>query len=233
MTLVSEPVPAPRPPRPVLETIYAFPPNRDTMGGTSYFIVAQDQAGQPANILIDTPAWHTDTAQFIQGHGGVRWWVMTHRNGMGQVTPIQATVQCELVLQEQEAYLLPNIEGRVTFQQKMALGDIATVRWTPGYSPGSACLYYKAHGGVLFTGRHLLPNQDGQMTALRFSKTFHWPRQLSQIQRLQQDFSTDTLAYICPGANLGFLRGKTVVADAYEQLQSIDVEALRLMQPGL
>jgi glyoxylase-like metal-dependent hydrolase (beta-lactamase superfamily II) len=232
MTLVSEPASAPRPPRPALETVYAFPPNRDTMGGTAYFVAAQDPAGQPANLLVDTPAWHPATADFIQQKGGVRWWVITHRNGMGNVAPIQAVLQCELVLQEQEAYLLPLIDNRVTYHQQMDFGDIATVLWTPGYSPGSACLYYKAHGGVLFTGRHLLPNQDGQITALRFSKTFHWPRQLRQIQRLQKDFDAETLAYLCPGANLGFLRGKTVMAEAYDQLQAIDVEALRSMQPG-
>ncbi|MGD1904781.1 MAG: MBL fold metallo-hydrolase [Leptolyngbyaceae cyanobacterium] len=231
MTLVSDPTAAPRPPRSVLATIYAFPPNRETMGGTAYLICAQDQAGQPANLLVDTPAWHPETADFIQAQGGVRWWVITHRNGMGRVAPFQDRLQCELVVQEQEAYLLPEIDGRLTYHQQLDLEDIATVLWTPGYSPGSACLYYKAHGGVLFTGRHLLPSKAGQMTALRFSKTFHWPRQLRQIQRLQQDFTAETLAYFCPAANLGFLRGKTAVANAYEQLQAIDVETLRLCQP--
>jgi hypothetical protein len=29
----------PKPPRPVFDTVFAFPPNRDTQGGTAYFIV--------------------------------------------------------------------------------------------------------------------------------------------------------------------------------------------------
>ncbi|MFY8173644.1 MAG: MBL fold metallo-hydrolase, partial [Planktothrix agardhii] len=29
----------PKPPQLVLENVYAFPPNRETLGGTAYFIV--------------------------------------------------------------------------------------------------------------------------------------------------------------------------------------------------
>jgi hypothetical protein len=45
----------------VLENIYAFPPNRDTLGGTAYFIVENQ-----ANILIDAPPWNPTNQQFIE-----------------------------------------------------------------------------------------------------------------------------------------------------------------------
>jgi hypothetical protein len=79
----------------------------------------------------------------------------------------------------------------------------------------------------LFTGRHLLPDRDGQLKPLRFSKTFHWPRQLRQVEKLQTRFSDDTLHYACPAANTGFLRGQYVVKDAYTQLAAIDTEQLK------
>jgi hypothetical protein len=54
----------PKPPRLVLENIYAFPPNRDTLGGTAYFIVENQ-----ANILIDAPPWNPTNQQFIEKMG--------------------------------------------------------------------------------------------------------------------------------------------------------------------
>ncbi|MEM0979707.1 MAG: MBL fold metallo-hydrolase [Cyanobacteria bacterium P01_H01_bin.58] len=208
------------------ENIYAFAPNRATLGGTSYFIIAQDQGGV-GNLLIDAPAYDADMLAFLQEQGGVKWWLITHRGAMGQTKALQAALNCAVVVQEQEAYLLPNTPNVVTYRERYRLADHTEVLWTPGHSPGSACVYYTGAGGVLFTGRHLLPNRQGQLMPLRFSKTFHWPRQLQQIERLKARFSKETLASICPGANTGFLRGKHVISDAYEQLQAIDTAQLR------
>ncbi|WP_008317831.1 Zn-dependent hydrolase, glyoxylase [Leptolyngbya sp. PCC 6406] len=222
----SQSAPLPRQPRLVLSNIYGFPPNRSTLGATAYFIVEKDAEGNPANLLVDCPPQEDSTTEFIQAQGGVRWWVLTHRDGHGTAATLQRTLQCPIVVQEQEAYLLPEVPHLHPYRQELALGDSALVIWTPGYSPGSACLYYRGHGGVLFTGRHLLPTPEGQILPLRFSKTFHWPRQLQQVRHLQERFTAESLAYLCPGANTGFLRGQRLVADAYSRLQDIDVEGL-------
>ncbi|MBD0267736.1 MAG: MBL fold metallo-hydrolase [Cyanobacteria bacterium Co-bin8] len=219
-------------PRPVFDTVFAFSPNRDTLGGTAYLIVEKDTAGAPANLLIDAPAWDESTRDFLAQQGGVRWLLITHRGAIGKARALQAELGCEVVVQEQEAYLLP--ETPVTpFQREHVFTDRCRALWTPGHSPGSACLYYEAEGGILFTGRHLLPDQQGRPVPLRFSKTFHWPRQLQQVERLRQEFSADTLAFVCPGANTGFLRGERAIANAYEQLRSLDLAACRQAVPLL
>lgn len=218
-------------PRPVFDSVYAFPPNRDTLGGTAYLIV-ETLDGQPANLLVDAPAWDEATQAFLAAQGGVRWLLITHRGALGKAKAIQADLGCEVVIQEQEAYLLP--ETPVTpFRTEHIFTDRCRALWTPGHSPGSACLDYQRYGGVLFTGRHLLPDRQGRPVPLRFSKTFHWPRQLQQVERLRQVFSEDTLTYICPAANTGFLRGERVIANAYQQLRAIDLEACRQAQPLL
>ncbi|ASC69832.1 hypothetical protein XM38_007620 [Halomicronema hongdechloris C2206] len=223
---------SPKLPRQILDTVFAFPPNRETLGATAYLIVENDAQGRSANLLVDTPAWHQTNVDFLQQQGGVRWLCLSHRGAIGQVNEFQKALGCEVVIQEQEAYLLPQLQP-TTFQQTIDLSPTCRALWTPGYSPGSACLYYEAYGGVLFTGRHLLPDPQGRPTPLRFSKTFHWPRQLRQVQRLAQAFSPETLAYLCPAANTGFLRGDRIIANAYEQLQQLDLEALRLVAPLL
>ncbi|MGB5968893.1 MAG: MBL fold metallo-hydrolase [Spirulinaceae cyanobacterium] len=207
-------------PRLVKPGIFAFPPNRDTLGATSYFIV--EKLG---NILLDCPPWNSINQEFVQNKGGVRWLFVTHRNGMAKVPEIQAFFHCEVIIQEQEAYLLPEVEV-TSFQDEYVFAPNFLALWTPGYTPGSSCLYYNALGGVLFSGRHLLPNTQGQLSPLHTPKTFHWPRQLRNVQKLRDRFSPQTLAYICPGANTGFLRGNSCIEDGYEHLAELDLEVI-------
>ena len=188
-----------KPPRSLWENIFAFSPNRDTLGATSYFIVDNQ-----ANILIDSPAFDETTIEFLQQRGGVKWLFITHRGGIGKARKIQNVLGCDILIQEQEAYLLPESE-LVSFQYEFELSDRSSVFWTPGHSPGSSCLYYAGYGGVLFSGRHLLPNLHGQPLPLRTVKTFHWPRQIRSVRFLLDKFSPQTLNYICPGANTGAL----------------------------
>ncbi|BAY07423.1 MBL fold metallo-hydrolase [Calothrix sp. NIES-2098] len=213
-----------KPPRGVLDSIYAFPPNRDTLGGTSYFIVRKE-----SNILIDCPALEQTNLDFLRSHGGVRWLFLTHRGAIGKTAELQESLDCKVVIQEQEAYLLPGLTV-TTFIQELTLDSEIQIIWTPGHSPGSSCLYYSQLGGVLFSGRHLVPNQQGEPLPLRTAKTFHWPRQINSIKYLLERFTPETLQYICPGANTGYLRGKGAIAQAYQHLASLDLHALRQMQ---
>ncbi|MFW9257920.1 MBL fold metallo-hydrolase [Nostoc sp. CALU 546] len=209
------------------ESIFAFPPNRDTLGGTSYFIVRNE-----GNILIDCPALDQTNQDFLRSHGGVRWLFITHRGAIGKTAEFQQTFDCEVLIQEQEAYLLPGLTV-TTFRQKFTLDAATQVIWTPGHSPGSSCLYYSQLGGILFSGRHLLPNQHGNPVLLRSAKTFHWPRQIQSLRLLLEHFTPETLRYICPGANTGFLRGKRVIDQAYQHLASLDLPALLRIEPLL
>jgi glyoxylase-like metal-dependent hydrolase (beta-lactamase superfamily II) len=224
----------PKHPRPIFaqddpSPVYAFPPNRDTLGGTAYFLTQTD-----GNILIDSPAWTPETQDFLQAQG-VRWLFISHRGNMGkQVLAMQQALSCEVVVQEQEAYLLPGV--RLTpFHQEFDFGQGVQAIWTAGHSPGTACLYRPDRapdpqaipsGGILFTGRHLLPDRQGHPVPLRTAKTFHWPRQVRHVQSLRDRFTPSTLQHICPGASLGFLRGAHSIADAYTKLSQLDCHQL-------
>jgi glyoxylase-like metal-dependent hydrolase (beta-lactamase superfamily II) len=207
-------------------SIFAFPPNRDTLGGTAYLIVEKE-----GNILVDCPAWDETNQQFLQDRG-VRWLVLTHRSGIGKVREIQQALNCEVVIQEQEAYLLPGLQV-TAFQQEFTLSSHSRMIWTSGHSPASACLYHRACGGVLFTGRHLLPDRQGNPVPLRTAKTFHWTRQIRNVQKLLDHFTPETLRFICPGANTGFLRGKHAIDHAYPKLAQLDLQACLRLQPML
>ena len=101
------------------------------------------------------------------------------------------------------------------------------LQWTSGYFPGSTGLYARSQGRILFSGSHLLPDRQGHPTPVRTPKTFHWFRQLHHVKTLVAQFTPETLRFICPGANVGYLRGQGVIANAYEQLSRLDYEALQ------
>ncbi|WP_058995359.1 MBL fold metallo-hydrolase [Leptolyngbya sp. NIES-2104] len=207
--------------------VFAFPPNRDTLGGTSYLIVEKD-----GNLMIDSPAWDENTRSFLDSQGGVSKLVITHRGGMGKVREIQEAFGCDVIVQEQEAYLLPNVS--VTgFQDSLEITPNFRVIWTSGHSPGSACVYYSACGGILFSGRHLIPNSQGDPVPLRTAKTFHWTRQIRHVRKLLEMFSPETLQFICPGASSGLLRGKFAIDQAYSKLAQLDLEACLKSEPLL
>lgn len=190
-------------PRLILENIFAFSPNRETLGGTAYLLVHVD-----GNILIDCPFWDENNFQFCQQQGGVKYLFLTHRSAISkQIKNIQENLNCKIVIQEQEAYLLPNLQV-TSFSEEFKLNLDCEIIWTPGHSPGSSCLYYHLLGGVLFSGRHLLPNQKGECLPLKVKKTFHWHRQLKSQKKLENYLSVHQLTYICPGANTGYLRGQ-------------------------
>ncbi|MEH2068257.1 MAG: MBL fold metallo-hydrolase [Nostoc sp.] len=209
------------------ESIFAFPPNRDTLGGTSYFIVRNE-----SNILIDCPTLDQTNQDFLTAHGGVDWLFLTHRGAIGKTPEIQQIFGCKVLIQEQEAYLLPGLTV-TTFSQEFTVDAEIQVIWTPGHSPGSSCLYYSQLGGILFSGRHLVPNQQGKPVPLRTAKTFHWPRQINSLRLLLERFTPETLQYICPGANIGFLRGKRFIAQAYQHLACVDLQVLLQIEPLL
>lgn len=212
-------------PRPVLDNIFAFPPNRDTLGATAYFILENQ-----SNILVDCPAWDEINHTFLLSRGGVRLLFLTHRGAIGKAREIQEATGCDILIQEQEAYLLPGLKVTV-FEGEFALSDRMKAFWTPGHSPGSSCLYDSRSGGVLFSGRHLLPNPEGAPVPLKTAKTFHWPRQINSVKSIIDRFSSSTLQYICPAANTGFLRSKGSIDRAYEQLTNLDLAVCLQSKP--
>ena len=192
------------------------------MGATAYFIVNKTDS-----ILIDCPFWQDSYRDFVLSQGGAKKLIITHRGNIGnQIKQIKTDLDCEVFIQEQEAYLLPEIEVN-TFQDSLNINPDLELIWTPGHSPGSTCVYWRKQGGILFTGRHLLASSVNKLEPIYFSKTFHWWRQLNSVAKLRDRFKEQQLRYIVPGANTGYLRGKGYVDNAYSHLTSLNLAELK------
>jgi glyoxylase-like metal-dependent hydrolase (beta-lactamase superfamily II) len=201
-------------PKQILPDVWAFPPNRNTLGGTAYLLVTPS-----GNIAIDACDWNDTNKAFVEDRGGLQQTIVTHRGGIGSAAAIVAATGCQLLIHEREAYLLPDTPT-IAFQEEYRLDDETQIIWTPGHSPGSSCVYTSRHGGILFTGRHLLPDSSDNIVPLQQAKTFHWQRQQRSVVKLADRLASLPLAYICPGANTGLLRGEGIMSAGKSLLEA-------------
>jgi glyoxylase-like metal-dependent hydrolase (beta-lactamase superfamily II) len=202
--------------------LWLFAPNRDSQGGSSWLLAT---AG--GDLLIDCPGFTAANLEFLRGRGGEGTLVLTSREGHGRCRRIQEATGWRVLVQEQEAYLLPTLRRLEVFAAEHHLAAGIRLLWTPGPTPG-ACVVHAVGpwGDLLFCGRLLLAVGPGALAPLRTSRSFHWPRQLASIERLKTWLPAGSPAEIACGGGLGALRGEVLVHDGGALLAAIEGQAL-------
>ena len=233
--LQSQPAAAGRPPRAVREGLWLFAPNRDAQGGSAWWLACGAGRG---GMLIDCPAFTEANLAFLQQQGegrkGEGRILLTGREGHGRVRRFQEALGWPVLVQEQEAYLLPGVQRLEPFGAERDLGDGLQLRWTPGPTPGAAVLL--AHGAgvadsVLFCGRLLSPSAPGQAAPLRTRRSFHWGRWLRSLEQLRAWLPPEAPQWLASGAGLGLLRGEALIPNARAMLDGLNLAALVDQQP--
>jgi glyoxylase-like metal-dependent hydrolase (beta-lactamase superfamily II) len=138
--------------------------------------------------------------------------VLTNREGHGRIRRLQERLGWPVLVQEQEAYLLPGVNPLHTFAEEHRLVSGLRLLWTPGPTPGSCVVHAPAPWNVLFCGRLLVPVAVGVLAGLQHRRTFHWPRQQRSLARLRDWVGSDPLLSLASGAGLGALRGERLPA---------------------
>lgn len=204
-----------RPPTPVQPGLWLFAPNRDTQGGSAWLLETAE-----FDLLIDCPALSQANLTFLAERGrrapeaGVGRMVLTGRDGHGRCRRLQERLGWPVVVQEQEAYLLPGVDPLITFAGEGEIAPGLRLLWTPGPSPGACVLHALGEepgSDGLFCGRLLVPVGPGALAPLRRRSTFHWPRQLASLERLIRWLPPGSPGWIASGAGLGGLRGGRIV----------------------
>ncbi len=230
-----------RPPLPVRPGLWLFAPSRESQGGSAWLLEA---AG--ADLLIDCPAYTRANLRFLAGRPRHRtagtgeppraWILLTGRGGHGRCRRLQQALGWPVLVQEQEAYLLPGVDPLHTFAEEHQLEPDVRLLWTPGPSPGACSVHVApaaADGrGGLFCGRLLVPVAPARVAPLRQRGTFHWGRQLRSVERLRRWLPPGCPGWIASGAGLGALRGEKLVGQGADLLGELDLEALAQQPPG-
>ena len=196
-----------RPPQQLRQDLWLFPPNKDCQGGSSWWLEAA-----PEPVLIDCPPLTQASLTALQELAGSRAprILLTSREGHGRLRRVQERLGWPVLVQEQEAYLLPNVSPLDTFAADHATISGLQMLWTPGPTPGS-CVIYATSAELLFCGRLLTPLAPGRLGPLRHGRTFHWPRQLASLERLRAWLPPEARPALASGAGLGALRGEHLV----------------------
>ena len=181
---------------------------------------------------MDCPAVTEANLQMLAGLGGHGTIVLTSREGHGRCRRIQEATGWSVLVQEQEAYLLPNVQGLTVFGSEYTLAPGIRLLWTPGPTPG-ACVVHASGGwgDLLFCGRLLLPVGPGALAPLRTPRSFHWPRQLASIGKLRGWLPPGSPGAIASGGGLGALRGEVLVQPGAAVLEALDLESLAAAMP--
>ena len=196
-----------RPPQQLRDDLWLFPPNRDCQGGSSWWLAAE-----PEPVLIDCPPLTEATLTALRELAGDRTprILLTSREGHGRLRRLQERFGWPVLVQEQEAYLLPNVAPLNTFAEEHSTSSGLRLLWTPGPTPGS-CVVHAPSADLLFCGRLLTPLGPGQLGPMRHGRTFHWPRQLASLERLRGWLPPEASPALASGAGLGALRGERLV----------------------
>ena len=196
-----------RPPQQLRDDLWLFPPNRDCQGGSSWWLAAESEP-----VLIDCPPLTEATLTALGELAGDRTprILLTSREGHGRLRRLQERFGWPVLVQEQEAYLLPNVAPLHTFVEEHGTSSGLRLLWTPGPTPGS-CVVHAPNADLLFCGRLLTPLGPGQLGPLRHGRTFHWPRQLASLERLRGWLPPEVSPALASGAGLGALRGERLV----------------------
>ncbi|MEB3332869.1 MAG: MBL fold metallo-hydrolase [Synechococcaceae cyanobacterium] len=227
-----------RPPAPVLPGLWLFPPNRDSQGGSAWLLETET-----CDLLIDCPALTPAALGFLAERrrrpDGEAWIVLTGRSGHGRCRQLQQALGWPVLVQEQEAYLLPGVVDLRRFGEQLELSPSLRLLWTPGPSPGASVLHWAGGGGGLFCGRLLLPLAPGRLGPLRERRCFHWPRQLRSLAELPARLPPGSPQWIASGAALGALRGEKLVdggaallADLAARIRSGALDAVADPEPA-
>ena len=225
-----------RAPRPVRSDLWLFAPNRDNQGGSAWFLEHSDR-----DLLIDVPALTEANLAFLQQRPRPGLIVLTGRDGHGRCRALQEALGWPVLVQEQEAYLLPGVMALETFGREHALTPGLRLLWTPGPSPGACVLHAldrdrsggSGRGGDLFCGRLLVPVAPGRLEPRRSRRCFHWPRQIASLQALRAWLPADAPDWIASGAGLGALRGETLVGPGETLLDDLEKQAEMLLLQGI
>ena len=207
MTMTTD-LEAGRPPQQVRNDLWLFPPNRDCQGGSSWWLNID-----PEPVLIDCPPLTQSTITALKDLAGTRQprILLTSREGHGRLRRLQEQLDWPVLVQEQEAYLLPNVERLDCFKGEHTTASGLRLLWTPGPTPGSAVVLAPAPVELLFCGRLLTPLAPGRLGPLRHGRTFHWPRQLASLAKLRAWLPPEASPQLASGAGLGGLRGERLV----------------------
>ena len=195
-------------PQQLKDGLWVFPPNINCNGNRSWWLGCQ-----PESVLIDCPPVNKSTIALLQtlSSGNSARIILTSREAHGRVAELQKELGWPVLVQEQEAYLLPGLNDLGTFSEEHLTKSGLRLLWTPGPTPGSCVVHAPSPWNVLFCGRLLIPMKLNRLVAFRTRRTFHWTRQQKSLEKLRKWLPENPRPSLASGAGIQSAGGGKLV----------------------
>ncbi len=189
-------------PKEVRPGLWAFPPVKGSNNCQAWWLGCL-----PEPVLIDCPPVTEENILLLEKLSSKRLTrvILTNRESHGQIRKLQFCLDWPVLIQEQEAYLLPKLNSLGTFKEEHITASGMRLLWTPGPTPGSCVVYAPQPWNVLFCGRLLIPRKIDELVSLRNKKTFHWTRQQKSLDKLRQWIPSESRPELASGVRAGRL----------------------------
>jgi glyoxylase-like metal-dependent hydrolase (beta-lactamase superfamily II)/ferredoxin len=184
--------------------------SESSFGAWSYLIVRPESEG--GNLLIDSPRFATQLVKRIEGLGGVRQMLLTHRDDVADHQLFARKFGCERIMHGDDGARSIGVERVISGEENVQLDKDLLAIPTPGHTRGHMVFLYKNR--FLFTGDHLAwsPTRE-TLTAFPSVAWYSWSTQIESMSKLlNYDFE-----WVLPGH--GSLHHDTVLKMRYH-LQS-------------
>ncbi len=201
-------------PRQLTDSLWVFPPQKASEEGSSWWLDCN-----PEPVLIDCPPMTPETIELLKRKsvGKCARIVLTNRSGHGRVRELKQVFDWPVLVQAQEAYLLPELKGLETFDEDYTTKAGLRVLWTPGPTPGSCVIHAPPPWNVLFCGLLLTPVEVDRLAESRRFCTFHWPRHQKSVQKLRNWLPRESRPVLASARGFGlFLKTGVAPWDAWQ-----------------
>jgi glyoxylase-like metal-dependent hydrolase (beta-lactamase superfamily II)/ferredoxin len=169
-------------PTPVAENVFFCGFTAESsFGAWSYLITRPDTDG--GNVLVDCPRWTQHLVRKIEGMGGIRTMLLSHRDDIADHVKYARHFGCPRVMHADDGAERLGIERIVSGAEPSEVAPQIVAIPTPGHTRGHVCYLYRDK--FLFTGDHLAwsPNRE-TLIAFRDACWYSWSRQTESMARL-------------------------------------------------
>ncbi len=179
--------------------LWVFPPNKSCNFSNSWWV---ETGSDP--VLIDCPSFSNEVIEELKkmSYGRKATILLTNKESHGDIVDIQDQMDWPVLIQEQEAYLLPTVNRLKSFSEGHVTSSGLRLLWTPGPTPGSCVIFVPPPINVLFCGRLLIPIASNKLSVFRTKKTFHWTSYEKSVRKLRDWLPREPLPLLASGISL-------------------------------
>ncbi len=168
-------------PTPVAENVYFCGFTAESsFGAWSYLVTRPESEG--GNVLVDSPRWSSHLVKKVEGMGGFKTMLLSHRDDIADHAKYAAHFGARRVMHADDGAERLGIE-RVLGGEVVEVAPHILAIPTPGHTRGHVVYLYRDK--FLFTGDHLAWSPVGNtLIAFRDACWYSWPKQTESMARL-------------------------------------------------